>query len=168
VKDSAAKKQRAKLLEVINLSSSSCIAGQHISAMSNSEREDVVPKLTKPAEQVENKHVKACVLAISYDKLCQTAFVEHLQGHEKPVTSMVHAKLKTVLEEQGIFAQIKIGDCVVVEPDYYSPPGLCSDGGIGCVFGLQNDITNHDTSPLSGAAPTCTAVNVHYLTNVES
>jgi hypothetical protein len=100
--------------------------------MSSSEREDVVNKLSKTAKTNENKHVKAAVLAVSYDNLCKSAFLAHLQGLQGPVTHMLHSKRKTLADEQGLFARIKVGDWVEVEPDYSS--GICSDGGVGCVL----------------------------------
>jgi hypothetical protein len=105
--------------------------------MSSSEREDVVNKLSKTAKTNENKHVKAAVLAVSYDNLCKSAFLAHLQGLQGPVTHMLHSKRKTLADEQGLFARIKVGDWVEVEPDYSS--GICSDGGVGCVLGLHTE-----------------------------
>jgi hypothetical protein len=124
---------KAKIEEVINLTTKKSIAGQHISTMSTSEREDVVNKLSKTAKTNKNKHVKATVLAVAYDNLCQSAFLEHLQGLQGPVSHMVHPKRRTLAEKHGLFAQIKVGDWVEVEPEY--SPGMCSDGGVGCVLG---------------------------------
>ncbi len=71
---------------------------------------------------------------------------------------MVHARRKTLAEEQGLLAQIKVGDWVEVEPDY--SPSVCSDGGIGCVLGLHRE---ECAVPGSVVACTITAVDVHYL-----
>ena len=91
-----AMKTKAKIEEVINLTTKKSIAGQHISIMSTSEREDVVNKLTKTAKTNENKHVKSAVLAVAYDNLCQSAFLEHLQGLQGPVSHMVHPKQRSL------------------------------------------------------------------------
>ncbi len=134
---SAASKTKAKIEEVITTTNKKSIAGKHIATMSATERDDVVSKLTKRAKTNENKHVKAAVLGVSYDNLFKTAFLEHLQGLQGPVATMVHARRRTLAEEQGLFAQIKIGDWVEVEPDY--SPSICSDDCIGCVLGLHNE-----------------------------
>ena len=151
-------KTKAKIEEVINLTTKKSIAGQHISIMSTSEREDVVNKLTKTAKTNENKHVKSAVLAVAYDNLCQSAFLEHLQGLQGPVSHMVHPKRRTLAEEHGLFAQIKVGDWVEVEPEY--SPGMCSDGGVGCVLGLHKE----QCTAVGSDSPTIiTAVDVHFL-----
>ena len=69
---------------------------------------------------------------------------------------MVHCKRKSVLEEQAELASVKVGDWVDVEADY--SPGLCSDGGYGCVIGLHTQATVG--APLG---VTITAVDVHFL-----
>ncbi len=93
---------------------------------------------------------------MSYDNLCKSAFLEHLQGLQGPVGTMVHATRRTLAEEQGLFAQIKIGDWVEVEPEPDYSPSMCSDGGVGCVLGLH-------TEPGSDIATTISAVDVHFL-----
>jgi hypothetical protein len=87
-----------------------------------------------------------------------SSFLEHLQGLQGPVGTMVHARRRTLAEEQGLFAQIKIGDWVEVEPDY--SPSICSDGGVGCVLGLH---TEPCTVLGSDIATTISAVDVHFL-----
>ena len=145
-------------VEVINLTKKSSVAGKHINAMSELERNNVVDKFSKSAKAVENKHVKACVLAVTYDTLCSTTFIEQLKSiHSgRAVTTMVHCKRKTLLEEQAELASVKVGDWVDVESDY--SPGLCSDGGYGCVIGLHTEATEGAT-----VAVTITAVDVHFL-----
>ena len=69
---------------------------------------------------------------------------------------MVHCKRKTLLEEQAELASVKVGDWVDVESDY--SPGLCSDGGYGCVIGLHTEATEGAT-----VAVTITAVDVHFV-----
>jgi hypothetical protein len=68
---------------------------------------------------------------------------------------MVHEKRKSIVEEQGFLATVKIGDWVEVESDY--SPGLNSDGGIGCVYGLHRDFVPHEL------LPRVTALDIHYL-----
>jgi hypothetical protein len=144
--------------EVINATTKKSVAGKHIATMSATERDDVVTKLSKTAKINEKKHVKAAVLGVSYDNLCKLAFLGHLQGLQGPVATMVHAKRKTLADEQGLFAQIKIGDWVEVEPDY--SPVICSDGGVACVLGLHTEICN----VVGGnVANIITAVDVHFL-----
>ncbi len=63
-----------------------------------------------------------------------------------------------IAEEQGLFAQIKIGDWVEVESDYSS--GICSDGGVGCVLRLHTEPCNIVDAALT---TTITAVDVHFL-----
>jgi hypothetical protein len=65
---------------------------------------------------------------------------------------MIRARRRTLAEEPGLFAQIK------VEQDY--SPSICSDGGVGCVLGLYTEAC---TVPGSDIASTITAVDVHYL-----
>ncbi len=71
------------------------------------------------------------------------------------VQAMVHRKRKTIIEEQGFLSTIKVGDWVEVEPD--CSPGLNSDGGIACVFGLHTEQVGDD-----GGARTI-ALDVHYI-----
>jgi hypothetical protein len=68
---------------------------------------------------------------------------------------MVHEKRKSVIEEQGLLSTIKVGDWVDVESDY--SPGLNSDGGIGCVFGL------HTECIVDQLVPRTIALDVHYI-----
>ena len=126
--------------------------------MSAAERDDVVTKLTKTAKTNENKLVKATVLGVTYNNRCTVTFLQHLQNLQGPVSNMVHARRRPLAEEQGLLAQIKVGDCVEVEPDY--SPSICSDGGIGCVLGLHRE---ECAVPGSVVACTITAVDVHYL-----
>ena len=157
-KSSAARKTKAKLEEVINGTCKKSVAGKHIAIMSAAEKDDVVTKLTKTAKTNENKLVKATVLGVTYNNRCTVAFLQHLQNLQGPVSNMVHARRKTLAEEQGLLAQIKVGDWVEVEPDY--SPSICSDGGIGCVLGLHRE---ECAVPGSVVACTITAVDVHYL-----
>ena len=95
------------------------------------------------------------MLAVTYEAACQAAFVRHLEEQKKEVSEMVHEKRKSIVEEQGFLATIKIGDWVEVESDY--SPGLNSDGGIGCVFGLHKD-------PVLGElVPRLSALDIHYV-----
>jgi hypothetical protein len=126
--------------------------------MSATEREDVVTKLSLTAKRNENKLVKATVLGVTYNNRCSVAFLEHLKNLQEPVSHMIHARRWTLAEEQGLFAQIKVGDWVEVEQDY--SPSICSDGGVGCVLGLHTEAC---TVAGSDIASTITAVDVHYL-----
>ncbi len=71
---------------------------------------------------------------------------------------MIHGRRRTLAGEQGLFAQIKVGEWVEVEQDY--SPSICSDGGVECILGLHTEAC---TVPGSDIASTITAVDVHYL-----
>jgi hypothetical protein len=68
---------------------------------------------------------------------------------------MVHAKRKSIIEEQGVLATIKVGDWVDIEEDY--SPGLISDGGIGCVYGLHTEAYGETLQART------IALDVHYI-----
>ncbi len=69
---------------------------------------------------------------------------------------MVHPRRRTIIiEEQGILATIKVGDWIDAESDYSI--GITSDGGIGCVFGLHEEL-----HVMEGVKRTV-AVDVHYI-----
>jgi hypothetical protein len=68
---------------------------------------------------------------------------------------MVHPRRRTVIEEQGISATIKVGDWIDAESDY--SVGLTFDGGIGCVFGLHEQL--HGAKGVKRVI----AVDVHYI-----
>jgi hypothetical protein len=114
-----------------------------------------VSLLGKTAKKNENKIVKDAVVAVAYANACKKAFIEHLQHCQREVSAMVHAKRRTVIEEQGILATIKVGDWIDAESDY--SVGITSDGGIGCVFGLHEEL--HDAE----GAKRIIAVDVHYI-----
>ncbi len=157
IANASASRKRASV-QVINLTKKSSVAGKHINAMNDSDRNNVVEKFSKSAKAVENKHVKACVLAVTYDKLCSTTFIDHLKSinASRAVAIMVHCKCKSLLEEQAELACVKVGDWVDVEADY--SPGLCYDGGYDCVIGLHTEATDGATVAVS-----ITAVDVHFL-----
>jgi hypothetical protein len=147
--------KRAKLQDIVDLTSTACIAGKHIKTMNATDKKLVVDKLAKSAKRNENKTLKAAVLAVTYEAACQAAFVRHLEEQKKEVSEMVHGKRKSIVEEQVFLATIKIGDWVEVESDYSHR--LNSDGGIGCVFGLHKD-------PVLGEfVPRVSALGIHYL-----
>ena len=147
--------KRKKLLDIVDLTSTASIAGKHLKDMNNTDKDAVVDKLTKTAKRSENKAVKAAVLAVTYDAACHAAFVKHLEEGQMEVKDMVHRKRKTIIEEQGFLSTIKVGDWVDVEAD--CSPGLNSDGGIGCVFGLHTEKVGDD-----GGVRTI-ALDIHYI-----
>ncbi len=71
--------KRAKLLDIVDLTSTASIAGKHLKDMNTLDKDAVVDKLTKTAKRSENKAVKAAVLAVTYDAACHAAFVKHLE-----------------------------------------------------------------------------------------
>ncbi len=131
------------------------IAGKHISIMDADGKSAVVSLLTKTAKKNENRVVKDAVVAVAYAEACKKAFVEHLQSCQRDIGAMVHPRRRTIIEEQGILATIKIGDWIDAESDY--SVGIISDGGIGCVFGLYEEVHG-----MEGAKRTV-AVDVHYI-----
>jgi hypothetical protein len=68
---------------------------------------------------------------------------------------MVHPRRRTTIEEQGILATIKVGDWIDAESDY--SVGITSDGGIGCVFGLHDELHGME------AVQRTIAVDSHYI-----
>jgi hypothetical protein len=68
---------------------------------------------------------------------------------------MMHPRRRTIIEEQGILATIKVVDWIDAESDY--SVAITSDGGIGCVFGLHEELHG-----VEGVQRTV-AVDVHYI-----
>ncbi len=110
--------KHAKLHDILDLTSTSCIAGKHLQDMDANEKNTVVDKLTKTVKQNENKLVTAAVLAVTYDEACRAAFVKHLEAQQMDIIKMVHPKRKSIIEAQGFLSTIKVGDWVDVESDY--------------------------------------------------
>ncbi len=115
----------------------------------------VVSLLGKTAKKNENKIVKDAVVAVAYVDACKKAFVEHLKICQREACAMVHPRRRTIIEEQGILATIKIGDCIDAESDY--SVGITSDGGVGSVYVLHEEL--HGMEGLSRTI----AVDVHYI-----
>ncbi len=115
----------------------------------------MIARLAKTAQKNENKVVKAAVVEESYGKASQEAFVAYLKRAQQDLNSMVHSKRRSVVEEQGFLATIKVGDWVDIEQDYST--GITSDGGIGCVYGLH---TEQYGEPLQART---VALDVHYI-----
>jgi hypothetical protein len=99
--------------------------------------------------------VKDAVVAVAYADACKKAFVEHLITYQREASAMVHPRRRIIIEEQGILATIKVGDWIDAESDY--SVGLTSDGGIGCVFGLHEELHGVE------GVPRAIAVDVHYI-----
>ncbi len=137
-KATAAPLKIAKLQEVVDLTAKTTIAGKHISAMDAEGKTAVVSMLSKTAKKNENKVVKDAVVAVAYGDACRKAFIEHLQCGHKELSAMVHARRLTIVEEQGILSTVKVGDWIEAESDYSKD--IISDGGIGCVFGLHEEM----------------------------
>jgi len=137
--------ERAKLLDIVDLTSTASIAGKHIKAMNATAKNAAVDKLAKTSKRNENKTAKDAVLAVTYEATCKAAFIKHLEEQKKEVLEIVHEKRKSIVKEQGFLATIKIGDWVDVESDY--SPGLNSDRGIGCVFGWHLSFKPHKVYP---------------------
>jgi hypothetical protein len=101
--------KRAKLQDIVDLTSTASIAGKHIKAMNATAKNSVVDKLAKTSKRNENKTVKDAVLAVTYEATCKAAFIKHLEEQKKEVSEMLHEKRKSIAEEQGFLTTIKIG-----------------------------------------------------------
>jgi hypothetical protein len=99
--------------------------------------------------------VKDIVVAVAYADACKKAFVEHLKNCQREASAMVHPRRRTIIEEQGILATIKVGDWIDAKSD--CSVGITSYGGIGCVFGLHEELHG-----VEGVQRTI-AVDVHYI-----
>ena len=126
---------RKRIEEVIDLTASSTIAGKHLQSMTDIEKSMVIETAEKNHKKLENKNVKAAVLEVQYAALCHAAFVAHLQKKVTPVKEMQHFRRKTLVEEQGMLAKVKIGDWIFATEDM--SPGKNSEGGYGCVVALH-------------------------------
>ncbi len=154
-KESIAEKKLAKLQEVVDLTSKKSIAGKHINNMDAVGKKGVIARLAKTAQKNENKIVKVAVVEESYGTACKEAFVAHLLRAQQDVNSMVHARRKSIVEELGLLATIKVGDWVDIEQDY--SPGIISDGGISCVCGLHTEAHGQTLHART------IALDVHYI-----
>jgi hypothetical protein len=65
--------KRAKLHDIVDLTSTACIAGKHIKAMNATAKNAVVDKLAKTSKRNENKTIKGAVLAVTYEATCKAA-----------------------------------------------------------------------------------------------
>jgi hypothetical protein len=74
--------KRAKLHDIVDLTSMPCIAGKHLQDMDANEKTTVVDKLTKAVKRNENKLVKDALLAVTYDEACRAAFAKHLEAQQ--------------------------------------------------------------------------------------
>jgi hypothetical protein len=68
---------------------------------------------------------------------------------------MQHCRRKTLIEEQGMLAKVRIGDWVFATEDM--SPGMNSEGGYGCVIkGSYKELVG-DLEPLLAS------VDIHWL-----
>jgi hypothetical protein len=139
----------------MDLTGVSTIAGKHLKSMSDSLKSAVIETAEKNHKKLENKNVKAAVLEVQYAALCHTAFVEHLKQKVTPATQMQHGRRKTLIEEQGLLAKIKIGDWILAIEDM--SPGMNSEGGYGCVIAGNWKEVEGDLEPILAS------VDVHWL-----
>jgi hypothetical protein len=102
--------------------------------MTDNDKTTVIATAEKNHKKLENKNVKAAVLEVQYAALCHNAFVAHLQQKVTPAKEMQHTPRKTLVEEQGLLAKVKIGDWIFATDDL--SPGKNSEGGYGCVVAL--------------------------------
>ena len=107
------------------------VAGKHLKSMDEATRTAVTATLDNTLSKTINKTVKAAVIKEKYEILVNECFVEALTSARRKPEDMVHVKRKTLWEEYGAHATIKVGDWVLVDPCYM--PGTCSEGGVGSV-----------------------------------
>ena len=140
----------------------SCLAGKQLANMTAEQRVAVNEKLNTTLKKQINKTVKAAVIAVRFNEVAEAKFVETLRNARCSAWSMVHKARPTLWEEYGVLARVKVGDWVHVLECY--KVGECSEGGIGCVTFIHNEVEE-----LQGGiecAEGGMAVNVKYvLTN---
>jgi hypothetical protein len=128
------------------------MAGRHLAGMSDEQKTEVTTKLNNNLKKQSNKTVKAAVVHVQYAERAQTMFVEPLRSARRTPQTMVHGRKKTLWEEYGVLASVKVGDWVSVIECYEI--GICSDGGIGSVTAVI---------ATAGAVVAVTAVSVKYV-----
>jgi len=80
---------------------------------------------------------------VEYTEICAEATKSRLQSFKLSDASvMVHQRSKTAWEEKGSIGKLCIGVWVNVMYDYQ--PGTCSDGGVGCVIGVEGAVDETD------------------------
>ncbi len=146
---------RKRIEEVIDLTASSTIAGKHLQSMSEKEKSTVIATAEK-----NHKNVKAAVLEVQYAALCHNAFVAHLQQKVTPGTEMQHTRRKTLVEEQGLLAKVKIGDWIFATDDM--SPGKNSEGRFGCIVALHYK-DQCVASAKGDVDPIISSVDAHWL-----
>ncbi len=107
------------------------VAGKHLKSMDEATRTAVTATLDTTLSKTINQTVKAAVIKEKYQILVNEYFVAALTSARRQPEEMVHVKRKTLWEEYGAHATIKVGDWVLVDPCYL--PGTCSEGGVGSV-----------------------------------
>lgn len=144
--------------ESLDSTTAQCVAGKHLATMSEASRATVAHTLNKTVKTARNKAVKEAVLAEEYTAKVLECTVAHLQQHQATVSTMVHVRRKTLFEDEGLNAVVRVGDWVEISPDYGS--GICSDGGVACVTAVNCGL---DPCPLVPERCVVQDVDVHYL-----
>ncbi len=145
-------------VESLDSTTAQSVAGQHLATMSDASRATVAQKLNKTVKSARNKAVKQAVLEEEYTTKVLECTVAHLKQSQSTVASMVHVRRKTLFEEEGINAVVKVGDWVQIESDYSA--GICSDGGVACITAVHCGL---DPCPLVSERCIVLEVAVHYL-----
>ena len=136
----------------------SCLAGKQLANMSTEQRVAVNAKLNATLKKQINKTVKAAVIAVRFREVAEEKFVETLRNARCSAWAMIHKSRPTLWEEYGVLARVKVGDWVNVLECY--KVGECSEGGIGCVMVIHNEVDEESGNSIT------VAVNVKYvLTN---
>ncbi len=108
-------------VESLDSTTAQCVAGQHLATMSDASRATVAQKLNKTVKSARNKAVKQAVLEEEYTTKVLECTVAHLKQGQSTVASMVQVRRKTLFEQEGINAVVKVGDWVQIESDYSVP-----------------------------------------------
>ena len=144
--------------ESLDSTTSNCVAGKLLSTMSDASRANLIVKLNKTVKTARNKAVRQGVLDEEYTEKVRVCTIAHLKTRQATVGAMVHLRRKTLFEEEGVNAIVKVGDWVQIESDY--SVGICSDGGVACVTDVHCGLC---PCPLVADRKMVEAVNVHYL-----
>ena len=144
--------------ESLENTTAQCVVGKHLATMSDASRATVAQKLNKTVKSARNKAVKEAVLDEEYTAKVLECTVAHLKRNQATLSTMVHVRRKTLFEEEGLNAVVRVGDWVEIDPDY--GPGICSDGGVACVTAVHCGL---DPCPLDPERCVVQDVDVHYL-----
>jgi hypothetical protein len=103
--------------ESLDSTTSNCVAGKLLSTMSDASRANLIVKLNKTVKTARNKAVRQGVLDEEYTEKVRVCTIAHLKTRQATVGAMVHLRRKTLFEEEGVNAIVKVGDWVQIESE---------------------------------------------------